>query len=342
MESNDDTLNEMKRKLDSIQKKQKEESSHQYETLTEDDKRQVFENPTFLQHNKGNYNKLRATSKTLRSAMDRERVHIDVRGTISKKFNNLYKVLEDIEQLSQIASFDNLDLSSVGDFSGTERSLLQIIGQQSNSLTSLNLSHGHITSDATDLADALVMCTKLNCLDMSNHTNFRQQQWICTLTPILSRCTTLTELNVSENDVRGDAATIFAHWLPKWTLLTKLDLNGCRLGDAEIYSIKSKLSDCKSLEVLKLGNNLITDLGASYLVEVLPHCISLHVIYLNNNNLGDPVAEMFEKMFEDQKNGHLKVAIYGNKFSETTLQRLRTKHMLHENSPNFFYLHKHM
>jgi hypothetical protein len=82
----------MKRKLDSIQKKQKEESSQQYETLTEEDKRQVFENPTFLQHNKGNYIKLRVTSKTLQSAMDRERVHIDVRGTISKKFNNIYSL----------------------------------------------------------------------------------------------------------------------------------------------------------------------------------------------------------------------------------------------------------
>lgn len=312
MGSTEKTLDDMQKKLDSIQKKQKQKQKEEENTLTDEDKRKVFENATFLKHNKGNYNKLRATSKTLQSSMDREKVHIDVRGKMTDKFDDIDKVLENIEKLSEIASFDSLDLSYMGDFSGEERLILKIIGEQSTSLTRVNLSHGRITSDATGLAEALVRCTKLNSLNLSGQMNNPHHVVISALIPILSQCTALTDLNVSQNDLRGDASKSFAQYLPKWKLLTKLNLSRCGLFHREISFLKLTLPECKSLEVLNLANNKMGDIGVSYLVEVLPYCSSLRIVYLNNNYLTDTAPAAFEKMYENPENRRLKVYIGKN------------------------------
>ena len=327
MESTDKTLHDMQKKLDSM-KKWRQNTSKQRVTdnnLTEEDKRQVFEIPTIYEHTKGSYQNLRAVSKTIKDTMDKEKIHLDVHAERSDRFDDVVKVLKNIEELSERASFDSLDLSQLY-VNGMEPLLLKIIVEQRNSLKFLNFENCSINSQAIELAETMTKCSKLDHLNLSHLQHDRNDKVFSTLTPLLTKCTGLTDLDLSYNDQRGDSSISLADSLPKWKLLENLSLYCCGLNDDDIGFLTMSLPQCNFLAKLNLGNNKIGEVGALFIVTVLPNCLALHTLYLHDNYLKDSGAEKFEKMLDDGQKKEMKLVLSANEISSTTRQRICNKH----------------
>ena len=86
------------------------------------------------------------------------------------------------------------------------------------------------------------------------------------------------------------------------------------------------LPQCNFLANLNLGNNKIGEVGALFIVTVLPNCLALHTLYLHDNYLKDSGAEKFEKMLDDGQKKEMKLVLSANEISSTTRQRICNKH----------------
>jgi len=85
-------------------------------------------------------------------------------------------------------------------------------------------------------------------------------------------------------------------------------------GDKEMHALAGVLPLCVRLEELYLDNNSIGDSGAALLAQALPQCAALKEVLLANNRIGDLGAEQFaDALRRCQKLEHLE--LQGNRIT---------------------------
>ncbi|CAF1540590.1 unnamed protein product [Adineta steineri] len=127
---------------------------------------------------------------------------------------------------------------------------------------------------------------------------------------LLRNNTTLTELNLSTNQLGDKGAQAAAKALQKNTTLTKLYLNQNQIGDEGAQVLGEALQNNTTLTILMLGNNQIGDKGAQALGEVLQKNATLIELGLIYNQIGDKGAQVLGEAL--QNNTTLTILMLGN------------------------------
>ena len=107
-------------------------------------------------------------------------------------------------------------------------------------------------------------------------------------------------LDLSKNPDSGDvgAGHIAKHVVPHATGLTALFMSGCSITDAGLSVLSSSLHFSKSIGILELRNNLISDSGSVELADALaknPYARNL-LLYLSGNMITDEGATALAKL----------------------------------------------
>ncbi len=100
----------------------------------------------------------------------------------------------------------------------------------------------------------------------------------------------LTELNLSGNNIGDHGATGLAGALKKNTSLRELNLFGNNIGDVGAAGLAGALDENSSLTWLDLSANKIGDDGTTALARALQKTTSLTVLVLSHNKIGDDGA----------------------------------------------------
>jgi Ran GTPase-activating protein (RanGAP) involved in mRNA processing and transport len=197
----------------------------------------------------------------------------------------------------------SLDLSYAKLGSGRIAWIAQAI-KTNNSLTSINLSANEIDGiGANALMNALSCNTTLTALDLSR--TYMQDWGTIFVAYMLKNNSTLKTLRLRENRIFTGATYIFnalevnksltaldlsynrfAGMIKSLTTtlavnktLTSIALDACDLRDCHIKSIADAL-DGSSVKTISLGNNKITDTGASFLATALKY-VNTRLTHLN-------------------------------------------------------------
>ncbi|KAL9965540.1 hypothetical protein ACROYT_G029354 [Oculina patagonica] len=142
--------------------------------------------------------------------------------------------------------------------------------------------------DALIVAEALKWNSSLTELNLS--VNNIGYQGANGLAEALKKNTSLTELNLSGNNIGDAGANGLAEALQKNTSLTELNLSVNNIGYQGANGLAEALKKNTSLTELNLSGNDIGDAGATGLAEALQNNTSLTELNLSDNNIGDAGA----------------------------------------------------
>lgn len=166
--------------------------------------------------------------------------------------------------------------------SGTPR-LAEIL-KMCTDLENLTIKNSSV-HDWNLIGNALESCNKIKRVDFS-HDTFKEthnQQYIESYKALfkgLSHSPSLTEIDFSYCNI-GNCSTILASTLPKFTALTKLNLND--IGYQIARYVVPALSQCPRLQHLELSDNDFAQASLVYLGSGLPKCTSLTHLDLSSN-----------------------------------------------------------
>jgi Ran GTPase-activating protein (RanGAP) involved in mRNA processing and transport len=149
------------------------------------------------------------------------------------------------------------------------------------SLTHVNLANNELSEDGTDMLVAVLACCRLQFLDLKN----------CVRSGSVARglglCTSLTELRLPYNSIRGAVAVEYARALQGCTGLTRLDLRGNEFSMHATSGLSALLPQYAGLVELSLPYNSIRVVGAGVLLAAAGGCASLRHLDLHNNYIRD-------------------------------------------------------
>ena len=153
-----------------------------------------------------------------------------------------------------------------------------------SSLTMLDLNSNLLSEETVnDLAASISANSSLEKIWLGN---------TClgsSIVPILNalkRISSLKELNLNNVNYRSDdLAPELAHIFKKNSSVRDLRLNNNNLNFNSLKEIAGTLSKISTLEVLDISNNLITDVTANAVADIISGNINLRKIYLGNNQL---------------------------------------------------------
>lgn len=154
-------------------------------------------------------------------------------------------------------------------------------------LRSLVFTHSNVDSIlAQSLGNRLRRCPGLCKLDLSS--NRIGRSGFVNITKG-NRTARLTHLNLAHNmiDAANDEGTVlhFQAALRSSRALTHLVLKNNRLGNGVMQAIVAELPGCASLVLLDLDGCFISDAGVKNLAQAIPQCRSLAVLRLEDNLL---------------------------------------------------------
>ena len=148
----------------------------------------------------------------------------------------------------------------------------------------LRISEAHVVA----LAEALKQNTSLTQLDLSY--NDISAQGVAALAEALKHNTSLTQLDLSDNDISDQGAADLAEALKQNTSLTQLDLTDNDISAQGAAELAEALKQNTSLTQLDLSDNDISAQGAVDLAEALKHNTSLTQLDLSDNDISDQGA----------------------------------------------------
>ena len=205
------------------------------------------------------------------------------------------QAVDDIAKfLSQIFKLEELDLSC-NNLQVTEVATLLSEVQNISSCTKLNVSHNNINDKAAhNIATFLSHNTQFRELDLS-HCDLQTIDAITVSKGMISLIH-LTKLNVSNNNISGEAAGDLAVVLSQNVLLEELDLSYNNLGafgSLHIFRKMKKLSTLIKLNVCNIG---LTEIAADDIVTVLNNNFKIQELDLSHNNIQATGATTIFKM----------------------------------------------
>ena len=205
------------------------------------------------------------------------------------------EAVDDIAKfLSQMFKLEELDLS-YNNLQVTEVATLISEVQNTSSCTKLNVSHNNINDEAAhNIATFLSHNTQFRELDLS-HCDLQTIDAITVCKGMISLIH-LTKLNVSNNNISGEAAGDLAVVLSQNVLLEELDLSYNNLGafgSLHIFRNMKKLSTLIKLNVCNIG---LTEIAADDIVNVLNNNIKLQELDLSHNHIQATGATTIFKM----------------------------------------------
>ena len=156
-----------------------------------------------------------------------------------------------------------------------------------SSLKVLDLTNNNISGI---IADDLVAVIDHNSLQILWLANNDLRSCASTILQSLSKITTLTELDLSGNNMSEEVADFLAFAISSNSSLEDLRLSNNRLKTNGIITIVKSLSKLSRLKVLDISNILITKEAAVAVVSVISKINTLTSLYLGNCYMSDEVA----------------------------------------------------
>ncbi|XP_028158115.1 leucine-rich repeat-containing protein 74B-like [Ostrinia furnacalis] len=105
-------------------------------------------------------------------------------------------------------------------------------------------------------------------------------------------------LNLADNFLSIDACYHLGQMLAKNTHLEELNISGCRIGPVGAKRLFAGLATNKTLKILNLNRNQLTDAGMENLATVVFKGINVQKIYLSYNNIGGKGAGVLAEAIE--------------------------------------------
>ena len=152
-----------------------------------------------------------------------------------------------------------------------------------SSLKVLDLNSSKTSGIIADDLSAVIDRNSLQILWLANN-DLRLN--ISTILDSLSKITTLTELNLSGNDMTDDVAASLASAIKSNSSLEDLRLSNNRLTTSSIATMSESLSKNSSLTIFDLRNNLVTEEAAGAIGTLVKSNTGIKFLYLGNNKLG--------------------------------------------------------
>jgi Ran GTPase-activating protein (RanGAP) involved in mRNA processing and transport len=146
----------------------------------------------------------------------------------------------------------------------------------------LQILQSRFRVDIDALKATLAEVTKL---DLRN-SDFITEEQVLSLAEALKSNTSLTELNLENNQIGASGGASIAEALKSNTSLTTLNLSWNQIGASGGASIAEALKSNTSLTELNLENNQIEDSGGAAIGEALRSNTSLTSLYLLDNKIG--------------------------------------------------------
>ena len=216
----------------------------------------------------------------------------------NKLGNDGFKEL--VKALKLNTNLTEINLESTGcDYKDTELIITMI--KSNKTLQTLKLGNNNFNMSnkkgGQRLAYALKNNTTLKRLDLNNNnmgdtqinTDDTQKEKVVTVCDILAfslkENKSLTELNIQHNKLNHLRAHLLSIAL-KNSSINILNISNNLIGDLGAKWIADMLVDNSNLETLKLGHNEIGDEGIKALANALKHNSTLLTLELNNNNFG--------------------------------------------------------
>ena len=214
------------------------------------------------------------------------------------------------QALSNISTLKILNFQQNQITDKAAESLASVVSSNTG-LEKLGLGNNFLQFGMKVIAKALAKISTLKMLDLNNNilsskvaddistiiysNSSLEKLWLggshlgSSIIPILhalKRISSLRELNI--NNVKGKPehlACEIADMLERNLAIKDLRLNNNNLNFIRLTKLAKTLSDVKSLEVLDISSNLITEIAADAVADVISSNISLNKIYLSNNQI---------------------------------------------------------
>ena len=210
-------------------------------------------------------------------------------------FTPLFNEIEHMHNLTHLdISFNDMDDSS--------KIILEYLSTTRCNLKILNMEHADIDDlECGDLMEALHTNTSLLTLDLKNNLIGEKEQLNVVMpefdtggeviAEMLSVNTTLTELDVSWNSIRGDSALQVAECLESNPTIKVLILAHNAFGDEPSQKIGDVLASHQSLKHVDLSFNGVTPKAAMVIANAFKTNEVLDLLMMNGNTIGKRGAE---------------------------------------------------
>ena len=152
-----------------------------------------------------------------------------------------------------------------------------------SSLKVLDLNSSKTSGIIADDLSAVIDRNSLQILWLANN-DLRLN--ISTILDSLSKITTLTELNLSGNDMTDDVAASLASAIKSNSSLEDLRLSNNRLTTSSIATMSESLSKNSLLTIFDLRNNIVTEEAAGAIGTLVKNKTGIKLLYLGKNKLG--------------------------------------------------------
>ena len=139
---------------------------------------------------------------------------------------------------------------------------------------------------------------------------------------------TLTQLDLSQNDMGGRTTIELADALNANHTIVQLDLSFTKLGDAEAKSLSECLLENQTITHLDMSNNKIGDQGAQSISKLLEKTHSVIQLGLRFNEIGDEGAKSLSTALAHIKHLDLRVNQIGNAGIEAIANALQNNHSI--------------
>ena len=156
-----------------------------------------------------------------------------------------------------------------------------------SSLKVLDLDNNNTSSIIADDLAAVIDHNNLQKLWLANND---LRSCASTILQSLSKITTLTELNLSFNDMSAEVAYFLASAIASNTSLEYLLLSDNKFTTSGVVKIAKSLCKLSRLKVLGINNILITKEAADAVVSVISNINTITLLYLGNCYMSDEVA----------------------------------------------------
>ena len=192
----------------------------------------------------------------------------------------LIDALEQNQTITNVNLNDNKSITYTGidalvNFSMTNTSLAQLYVNKTDFIeTFRNIKKKFETSDVVDLPNKSI-------------TNVISSM----IASILMQNKTVTELNLSSNQIGDDGIEKLANALRVNNTLQNLDVSNNKIGNRGVESLANALKENKTLKSIDLGSNKIGDIGMEELANALIVNKSLKNLDVSNNNIGNQGVE---------------------------------------------------
>ena len=233
--------------------------------------------------------------------------------SLSLMNNNLQSddVIAIAQALNYISTLRILNLQQ-NRITDTAANALASVISHNTGLQKLCLGSNLLKVGVKDIAKALAKISSLKMLDLNNNilseevaddlaaaisaNRLLEKVWlgnsnlgssVISILHALKRISSLKELNLNNVKYKSDDLALeIANIFERNSLVRDLRLNNNNLNFNSLTEIAGTLSKISSLEVLDISNNLITEIAANSVADVILNNINLRKVYLGNNQLG--------------------------------------------------------